>query len=523
MALNVKNITDQFMAWPITRKLSLLFVLALCVAITAGVYMWSERVDYQVLFSNVSQEDSGQVIGKLKEMKIPYRVEGNAISVPSDKVYELRLELASQGIPQGGGVGFEIFDKTQFGVTEFVQRLNYIRAMQGELSRTIKQLAEVSSARVHIAIPEKSIFTGKDDRPSASVVLKLRPGAKLSQGQVGGILHLVASSVEGLPAQNITIIDNQGNLLSKPSDGSDMVADAKQLEYQKTVDREYESKLQSMLEGIVGKGKAIVRVSTKLDFTKIERTEEKFDPETVAIRTENRSSEKSAGAAQGGIPGVVSNQPGQPPAQAAGGGGGSQKQTENINYEVSRVVSKISEARGVVKSISVAVLVDGAGAKEQAATAGQKAAFTPRSAEEMKKYDDLVKAAIGFDKNRGDQVIVENVPFETAVFDDQGAEKTDYMRYVTSALKYIIPLAVVILLFMFVIKPLLVTLSAPVTYRPSVGVAAGGSGGPGVAGVAQSPMAQASTPEDLSRERALGIVNSNPQQAAGVVKEWLQE
>jgi flagellar M-ring protein FliF len=513
MAINFNNIVDQFMAWPLTRKLSLLFVLALCVAIVTGVYMWTERVDYQVLFSNVSQEDSGQVIGKLKEMKIPYRVEGNAISVPSDKVYELRLELASQGIPQGGGVGFEIFDKTQFGVTEFVQRLNYVRALQGELSRTIKQLSEVSSARVHIAIPERSIFTGKDDRPSASVVLKLRPGSKLSQGQVGGILHLVASSVEGLPAQNITIIDNMGNLLSKPSDG-DMVADAKQLEYQKNVDREYESKLQSMLEGIVGKGKAIVRVSTKIDFTKVERTEEKFDPETVAVRTENRSSEKSTAATQGGIPGVASNQPGQPPAAAGGGGGGSQKQTENINYEVSRVVSKISEARGVVKSISVAVLVDGAAAREQAA--GQKAAFTPRSEQEMKKFDELVKAAIGFDKNRGDQVIVENVPFETAVFDEQAAEKTDYLRYVFSALKYLIPLAVVILLFMFVIKPLLATLSAPVPYRP-VSIPAGAPGMP------HATMPQAAVPEDLTREKALGIVNANPQQAANVVKEWLQE
>jgi flagellar M-ring protein FliF len=432
--------------------------------------------------------------------------------VPSDKVYELRLELASQGIPQGGGVGFEIFDKNQFGVTEFVQRLNYIRAMQGELSRTIKQLAEVSSARVHIAIPEKSIFTGKDDRPSASVVLKLRPGAKLSQNQVGGILHLVASSVEGLPAQNITIIDNMGNLLSKPSDGSDMVADAKQLEYQKSVDKEYESKLQSMLEGIVGKGKAIVRVSTKIDFAKVERTEEKFDPEGIAVRTENRSSEKSSGPTQGGIPGVIANQPGQPPAQTAGGGGGSQKQTENINYEVSRVVSKTSEARGVVKSISVAVLVDGAAGKEQAA--GQKAAFTPRSEQEMKKYDELVKAAIGYDKNRGDQVIVENVPFEAATLDD-GAEKTDWMGYLSSALrylKYLLPLAVVALLFMFVIKPLLAALTAPLP-RPA--------GSP--AGVSAPEAAPVLTPEEMTRERALGIVNSNPQQAANVVKEWLQE
>ena len=507
------NIIDQFMAWPLKNKLALLSVIALCVAIISGMVMWSQKVDYQVLFSNITQEDAGQVIAKLKDMKVPYQVEGNAISVPSEKVYELRLELASQGIPQGGGIGFEIFDKNQFGVTEFVQRLNYVRALQGELARTVRQLAEVDQARVHIAIPEKTIFADKEEKPTASVVLKLKAGRALNQGQIGGIVHLVASSVEGLPPQNVTVIDNMGNLLSRPSDGSDMVADAKQLEYQKGVDREYESKLQSMLEGIVGRGKAIVRVSTKLDFSKVERTEEKFDPDTIAIKTETRSQEKSVGTAQGGIPGVASNQPGQQPAPAAAAPSASQKQTESISYEVSRVVSKIVEPRGVVKSISVAVLVDGTYQKGQGA---QKGAFVARNEQDMKKYDDIVKAAIGFDKGRGDQVIVENVPFETP-FEEVVAEKTDYMRIVMSLLKYIIPIGVVLLLFMLVIKPLLKTLSAPITYRSPLGMPSM----PGMPG----PAAQSEplTPEEVSKEKALGIVSGNPKQAAGVVKEWLQE
>jgi flagellar M-ring protein FliF len=507
------NIVDQFIAWPLKNKLALLSVLALCVAIISGMVMWSQKVDYQVLFSNITQEDAGQVIAKLKDMKVSYQVEGNAISVPSEKVYELRLELASQGIPQGGGIGFEIFDKNQFGVTEFVQRLNYVRALQGELARTVRQLAEVDQARVHIAIPEKTIFADKEERPTASVVLKLKAGRALNQGQVGGIVHLVASSVEGLPPQNVTVIDNMGNLLSRPSDGNDMVADAKQLEYQKGVDREYESKLQTMLEGIVGRGKAIVRVSTKLDFSKVERTEEKFDPDTIAVKTETRSQEKTVGSAQGGVPGVASNQPGQQPAPAAASPSASQKTTESISYEVSRVVSKIVEARGVVKSISVAVLVDGTYQKGQGA---QKGAFVARNEQEMKKYDDIVKAAIGFDKGRGDQVIVENVPFDTP-FEEIVAEKTDYIRMVMSLLKYIIPIGVVLLLFMLVIKPLLKTLSAPVTYRAPLGM----PGMPGMPG----PVAETVplTPEEVSKERALGIVSSNPKQAAGVVKEWLQE
>ncbi len=512
-----KDIVDRFVAWPLQRKIALFSVIALCIAIIAGTVMWSQKIDYQVLFSNITQEDAGLAIAKLKEMKVPYEVQGNSILVPSDKVYELRLELASQGIPQGGGIGFEIFDKNQFGVTEFVQRLNYVRALQGELARTIRTLSEVDQARVHIAIPEKTIFSEKEEKPTASVVLKLKPGRALDQGQIGGIVHLVSSSVEGLPPQNVSVIDNMGNLLSKPSDGSDMVADAKQLEYQKTVDKEYESKLQSMLEGIVGKNKAIVRVSTKIDFSKVERTEEKFDPDTIAIKSEQHSQEKSMGATQGGVPGVGSNQPGQPAQQATPGSPSvSQKQTDSVNYEVSRVVSKIIEPRGVVKSISVAVLVDGTYQKSKD---NPKGTFVARNEQEMKKYNDLVRAAIGFDQTRGDQVIVENVPFETP-FEEMVPEKSDYLRMALPFLKYAAMIAVIILLVLFVIKPLLKTLSAPMPARmpESMPGTGGGPGGPGAHAYAPPP-----PPEEASRERALGIVSSNPKQAANVVKEWLQE
>src|SRR5208337_3829813 len=220
------DVLNQVKAWPLKKKVSLIAVIAITLALVAGIMLWSQRIDYQVLYSNLTQEDAGQVITKLKEMKVPYRVDGNAIYVPSSQVYELRLELASQGVPQGGGVGFEIFDKNQLGVTEFVQRLNYVRALQGEIARTIRQLAEVDQARVHIAIPERTIFTEREEKPTASIVLKFKAGRVLSQGQIGGIVHLVSSSVEGLSPEQVTVIDNMGNMLSKPSDG-DVVADAK--------------------------------------------------------------------------------------------------------------------------------------------------------------------------------------------------------------------------------------------------------------------------------------------------------
>lgn len=497
-----KDIVEHLKTWPLKRKLSLIFVILLSFALMAGIMLWSQRIDYQVLYSNLSQEDAGQVIAKLKEMKIPYNVEGNIIYVPSNRVYELRLELAAQGIPQGGGVGFEIFDKTQIGVTEFVQRLNYIRAIQGELTRTIRQLSEVEQARVHIAIPEKTIFTEKEDKPTASVVLKLKPGRVLNQGQIGGIVHLVSSSIEGMQPQNVTVIDNMGNLLSKPSD-MDAIADSKHLEYQKSVDKDYEGKLQSMLEGITGRGKAIVRVATKIDFTQVERTEEKFDPDTIAVKSEQRTQEKSTGATTGGIPGVLSNQPGQQPATTVSSPS-SQKQSESINYEVSRSVSKIIQPRGDVKSISVAVLVDGTYKKEKG-----KKVYLPRTEDDMKKYKEIIMAAIGYNKERGDQVIVENVPFEAAI-EELPPEKIDFIKLAMSLLKYIIPIIVILLLILFVIKPIIETLKAPVIKGVPMPTA-------------PMPTPSEAAPEEIMKEEVLEMVKKDSRKAAMILKEWLSE
>lgn len=512
MALS--DVVEQIKAWPLKRKLSLVFVILLSFALMAGIMLWTERVDYQVLYSNLSQEDAGQVITKLKEMKVPYKVEGNVIYVPSNRVYELRLELAAQGIPTGGGVGFEIFDKTQIGVTEFVQRLNYVRAIQGELTRTIRQLSEVEQARVHIAIPEKTIFIEKKDKPTASVVLKLKPGRVLNQGQIGGIVHLVSSSVEGMEPQNVTVIDNMGNLLSKAVD-VDEIVDSKKLEYQKSVDKDYEGKLQSMLEGIIGRGKAIVRVATKIDFTEVERTEEKFDPDTIAVRNEQRTQEKSVGATQGGIPGVLSNQPGQQPATTAGSPSTSQKQSENINYEVSRSVSKIIQSRGEVKSISVAVLVDGTYKKEKG-----KKVYVPRTEDDMKKYKEIIMAAIGYNKERGDQVIVDNVPFEAAI-EEFPPEKIDLIKLTLSLLKYIIPLVVIVLLIFFVIKPIVETLKAPVIKRIPEGIP---EGIPEEVVMPAAPVTSAEVaPEEVMKEHVTEMLKKEPRRAAMILREWLSE
>ncbi|WP_353683636.1 flagellar basal-body MS-ring/collar protein FliF [Thermodesulfovibrio sp. 3907-1M] len=497
----IKTAIENIKNMPLNRKLALGGLVVIVFALILTLFLWLPKQDYQVLYSNLSTEDAGNVINKLKEKKVPYQVKDNAIYVPSGKVYELRLELAAQGIPSGGGVGFEIFDKTQIGLTEFSQRINYIRALQGELQRTIKQLQEVAEARVHIAIPEKTIFTEKEDHPTASVVLKLKPGRTLTKEQVTSIVHLVSSSVEGLSPQYVTVVDQYGNLLSAPKDPTQLV-EASQIEYKRNIEKTYEKNIQSMLENIVGKGKAIVRVSADIDFSKVEKVEEKYDPDTIAIRQEQRTQEKTMGPQVGGIPGVLSNQPGQPPA-AASQNVQSQRQQESINYEVSKSISKILQSTGQIKKISVAVLVDGTYREEKG-----KKVYVPRSDEEIKKYQELVQAAIGYNKERGDYVIVESMPFEVIPEEKPGI---DYIGIAKTVLKYLIPLIIVALIILFVVKPIIELLKRPVEEKITKKE------------VIISEEAIPPVPERDIKEEIRHIAKTNPKKVVAILREWISE
>lgn len=488
---NIKNI-------PLNRKLVLAGVVAIVFAVILTLFLWLPKQDYQILFGNLSPEDAGSVISKLKEKKIPYEVRDNAIYVPSEKVHELRLELASHGIPSGG-VGFEIFDKTQIGLTEFSQRVNYIRALQGELQRTIRQIQEVQHVRVHIAIPEKTIFIEREEKPTASVVLKLKPGRTLTKEQVASIVHLVASSVEGLSPQNITVVDQYGNLLSVPHDPTQIV-DSSQIEYKRNIEKLYERSIQSMLESIVGKGKATVRVSADIDFSKVEKIEEKYDPDIVAIKSEQRMLEKIISPQPGGIPGVLSNQPGQQPfltTQSVQ----SQRQQETINYEVSKSINKILQPTGEIKKISVAVLVDGVYKEEK----GGKV-YVPRTEEEIKKYRELIQAAIGYNKERGDQVIVESIPFEVV---PEEKPPVDYIGIAKTALKYLVLLIIIALVIFFVVRPLIELLKKPIEEkirRKEI--------------VITEPT---EVKEDDIKEQIRQMIKRNPKGVITILREWMTE
>ncbi len=444
------NAWKNFNALGAAKKISLGVVAAVAILGIIGVVYYTGQVDYRVLFSNLTSEDASSIVSKLQEKKIPYQISasGSTISVPADKVAETRLELAASGLPQGGGVGFEIFDKKMMGATEFEQQLNYRRALQGELSRTINSLDEIASSRVHIVIPRDSLFIEQQKKPTASVTVKLKGGRTLQQPQIEGIAHLVASSVEGLNAEDVMVVDSQGNILSKNKSGSKLTnLSNSQVEYQRTVEKDLAAQIKSMLENVVGSGKAVVRVAADIDFRVTEKTEETFDPESPVVRSSQKQAEKQ---------------------MATGAGAGTpqqEKSDELINYEINKVTSKTVMPVGEIKKLSIAVMVDGTYTKD----AKGAETFQPRDKKELDTLEDVVRKSAGFNATRGDQVVVTSMPFQK---DTEAGFAGTWQDKVVSAtatfsplIKYAAIFAAIFLVFMFVVRPLVKTLMAPPVYR----------------------------------------------------------
>lgn len=407
------------MTLPAGRRLMVGVVALLSLLGFAALIMLSNRIDYKPLFANLSNEDTGEIVKKLKEQKVAYRIaaDGKAILVPSDKVYDLRISLASEGLPQGGGVGFEIFDRKNFGMTEFVQKLNYQRALQGELARTITQISGVENARVHLAIPEKSLFKEGEKPPTASIVLQMKSGRQLRESDVQGIVHLVASSIEGMDPEQVTVLDSSGKIMSRngPADVNSKLTST-MMETQRVFEKNLEDRLQSLMDKAVGSGKSVARVSAVLNFKQVEKVEERYDPEASVLRSEQRVEQKDGiTMSAGGMPGVQSATVKANASPATAGGGS--KRDETLNYEVSRSSAKIIEPVGTLSKISVAILVDGK-YEEGAVTKSGPAAkpkYIPRSPDELQKIESLVKGAVGYNLERGDQLTVVNVPFQETV------------------------------------------------------------------------------------------------------------
>lgn len=347
---------------------------------------------YGTLFSNLNPEDASKIVAKLQEKSIPYQLNesGKSILVPKDKVYETRLSLAGEGLPQSSVIGYEIFDRTNLGISDFVQKVNYRRALEGELARTILTIEEVEGARVHLVVPERVLFKEDEKPATASVVLKLKNGKSPRPETIQGVAHLVSSSVEGLESDNVTIVDSKGKLLSDVHKSNSVAAlTSTQYEMQQTVEAYLAAKAQTLLESVVGGGNALVQVNAELDFRQVERTLEQYDPDRTAVRSEQLSEEKTSSG--------DSLEP-------------STRSNTVTNYEINKTVEHIVENLGNIKRLSVAALVNGIPTK--VTRDGQEVTeIQPRPVPEMQQLTDLVKKSVGFDQQRNDEVSVTNLTF----------------------------------------------------------------------------------------------------------------
>jgi flagellar M-ring protein FliF len=506
--------------WPASKKIAIMAVLIMSIAGMFLLVPWIQQADYQVLYSNLSEADAAGIVQELREKKIPYQLNGSGtVLVAANEVYDLRLQLASKGMPQGGGVGFEIFDNASFTTSEFVQKLNYKRALEGELSRTIRSLAGVEQSRVHLVTPDKSVFAFQADKPqtSAAVFVTLKQGRKLNNKEVQGIVHLVSSSVEDLGPENITVVDNKGELLTKPSDDSTISISSSQMEYQHSIEKSLSSKIISILEPIAGRDKVKAKVSTQFDFTRSERTEEIFDPDGVVVRSEQKSTEKSStGVTGGGVPGVASNLPGGEQGGTPRTQGLSQKQDEMINYETSKTVKRTIDSPVTLERLSVAIIIDGL-LPTQLGSVKNPDQYTKRSEEDVRFFEDIVKKAIGFTEDRGDEISVTVMPFSRIEVQETAPAEKNYMPIVFTVLKYFVPVIVALLFFLIVVRPIINALTkgaSQITQAQAAAVAVQ---------QAEEDVEPLQTKEIPMEKRVIDWASSNPDQAAGLVKGWLEE
>ena len=455
-----KNILDVIMQWSLARKLSLIGATAVSILLFSLIIMQSQVADYSLLFANLPNRDAAAVIEWLKGHKVPYRLEdsGRDILIPADKVYEARIELAGSGLSEGG-VGFEIFDKQSFGMTDFAQKVNYRRALQGELVRTITSLAPVEAARVHLALPEKRLFRDQQQPATASVIIKLSSGRSLKDSQLQGIIHLVAGSVEGLEAENVTVVDSTGKALSKSrSDEMAGPTSPGMLNYQQTMERHLENRAQSLLDRALGAGNSLVKVNAEVDFDQREKVEEAYDPKGAVVVSEQSSTEEGSSESIGGVPGVVSNmQQDNTVSSVPTVTSPSNRSDETVNYELSKTVSKTVRSVGTLKTLSVSVLVAD---RVTPGVEGAEPTNTPRSAEEMAEIEKMVRSALGLNEARGDLISVVSMPFES-VFSDEPLPQPSFVDKIypfMPIIKYTLLAIASLLAYLLFLKPLMRTL-----------------------------------------------------------------
>jgi flagellar M-ring protein FliF len=506
--------------------------LAASVALGFYVVLWSRTPEYSMLFGSLSDVEMSEVAGALDAAVIPYRLErgSGAITVPAEDVHEARLKLASRGLPRGNGTGFELLDQKQgFGTSQFMEQARFNRAIEGELARTISTLQSVESARVHLAIPKRSVFVRDKDKPRASVVLRLFSGARLDDERLAGIVHMVASSVPGLDADGVTVVDQVGRLLTASNDSGAMAGSSRQLAYTRKIESDYIKRIEDILTPLVGEQGVRAQVSVDIDFTTVESTTESYQPDNRAVRSEETFEESTRGSGVAGVPGALSN---QPPAggttdvaggQAGEGQGAALNSTRRAtrNYEVDRNISHTRTAPGTLKQLSVAVLVDYR-TQADAAGATERVPLTP---EELQRVEELVKEAVGFSEERADSIKVNNIPFQAV--DEIGEIMPPVpvweQPWVAGVVKQVLGGIFVLFMLIGVLKPVLRTLAIKPAVMPGA-LPPGQAGQPQLSGEDQVSLSQQAG-AGISPEQQFGMARSmienDPRRGAHVVKDWV--
>ncbi|MGZ5599933.1 MAG: flagellar basal-body MS-ring/collar protein FliF [Methylobacter sp.] len=417
----------------IGRQIGLMLGLALSVAIGVAIVLWSQEPSYGRLYSEIGESDVAEILEILNKENIKYKVEtgSGAIMVPMDQVSAVKLKLAAQGLPKSNSLGYELLDKDQgFGASKSVETVRFQRALEGEIARTIMSIQNVKAARVLLAIPAQSVFVRERKKPSASVIVNLYQGRSLDKGQVESIIHLVASSVPQLEAEHVTVVDQKGQLLNSNDSSVAVNLTSKQFEYKKNIEEHLMGRIENILSPLVGSDGMRVQISADVDFTETDRTQEMFNPDLPALRSEQTSEEQSSQSATQGVPGALSNQPTpagaapvpDPAATTATAAPGSTSTTANStasspssasknatrNYELDKTITHTRLATGALRRLSVAVVVDDRHIPQSDGTVKAQS----YSQEDIHRFSDLVKQAVGFDNSRGDQVTVTNVAFK---------------------------------------------------------------------------------------------------------------
>ncbi|HLO64342.1 MAG TPA: flagellar basal-body MS-ring/collar protein FliF [Azonexus sp.] len=560
-----ERLRDAFNRLGSQQKIIFMVAVAAIVAVIVGAILWSRQPNWKVLFSNLTEKDGGSIAAILEQQNIPHRYSDNgALLVPADRVHEIRLKLASQGLPRGGMVGFELMENQKFGVSQFAEQVNYQRGLEGELARTIQSIGSVQSARVHLAIPKPSVFVRDEQKPTASVMLNLYPGRTLDGAQIAGIAHLVSSSVPQLPASNVTVIDQNGTLLSQlKSKLTEAGLDPAQIKYVREVENSIIKRIEEILSPLLGQNNFKVQVAADVDFSQTEQTAESYrpnnTPESTSIRSQQNNETASVNQAAGGVPGALTNQPPVPataplttpavggaPGQPGGKPGDlpgkidaagvtaplnaagqpiSTSKNATINYELDKTIRHTRQGMGNILRLSAAVVLNH---RKDVDKTG-KPITKPIPDAEMKQINDLVREAMGFSKERGDTLSVANAPF-TAVDKSENElplwKDPENLAFLKDIVKYLLIAGIIAFLYVKVIQPSLKTMFPPAHEGEREGAGEGGIGGifGGAGEEAEGEEGAAQVHIDhyaVKVQKARDLAAKDPKAIANMIKDWM--